>query len=84
MKYCPNCLKECSVSPYGGYACNSCEVLQYANSILLNEPDIEKQKDYKLRKLLERVINPNIQEEGLNNLIEDIKNLLTASPAIKI
>ena len=77
MKYCPNCLKECSVSQHGGFACDNCGILQYCTGILLDEPNTEKQKDYKLRKILKQVIHPSIREEGLENIIIDIEKLFS-------
>ena len=79
LKYCPNCLKECTESPYGGYACPPCEVLQYSTSILLDTPDKEKSKQYKLKEYLKGIIAPHISyEEGwAERITKEIQELLT-------
>lgn len=75
-KYCPNCLEVCSDSPYGGYACKPCGILQYATGILFDTPDKEKSKQYKIRQLLRPVLNHGVDEKMLDELIEKLKVLL--------
>jgi len=71
MKYCPECLREATVSLYGGYGCESCGVLQYSNAILLDSPDKEAQKKYVLRSVILRGLN--IDQDTLENLAERIE-----------
>ncbi len=61
MKYCPNCLKLATISPIAsqgwGYGCESCEILAYSPSVLLDSPDVEKSKKYKLTEYMKRNVN---------------------------
>lgn len=78
IKYCPNCLEECQQSSYGGYACYLCGVLQYATSIVLDTPDPEKSKQYKLGEYLKKIVAPHItyQDGWVEKISNDIKELL--------
>lgn len=78
MKYCPNCLRECTESTYGGYACPPCGILQYATSTTLDTPDKEKSKQYKLREYLKDIVAPHISyKEGWEERIaQEIKEIL--------
>jgi len=76
IKYCPNCLGICEISPYerGGwkYGCYKCEVLLYSPAVLLDSPDKELSIKYKLGELLKGY---NTNEETRNYLIEEIRKL---------
>ncbi len=74
MKYCPNCLGVCNISPYDkeGYGCDKCEVLLYATSVLLDIPDKEKSRKYKTKKILGKY---NLGEEDIDYIINEIDNL---------
>lgn len=76
MKYCPNCLKECTECPYGGYACEPCGVLQYTTSITLDTPDKEKSRTYKMKKYLRKITHYEVRCEDYDSIIDDIKKIL--------
>ncbi len=81
-KYCPNCLEICSESPYGGYACSPCGILQYATGILFDLPDKEKSRQYKIRKLLRPYMAYDVSEEKMENLIKKLEELMPPLQAI--
>lgn len=86
MKYCPNCLRECSLSKLhtGGYACEPCGVLQYCNGILLDTPDKEKQKEYQLENLLNsRVSYAYNGKDVAKEVLDLLSKFSTPNPDIK-
>lgn len=73
-KYCPNCLGECSQNYWNAleseaYWCESCNISLYANSVVLDYPDLDKQREWKTRKVIETVPMSLENQERLIRLL---------------
>ena len=55
VKYYPNCLWKCWYSKMlKWYDCEKCEVLLYNTSVVLDSPDLEKQREYKFYNIIKK------------------------------
>lgn len=77
-KYCPNCLKECTQSPLRGegwaYACANCGILGYSPTVLLDTPDKEASKRYRVKEFLKKNI---AYSSNIDEVVEEVIKLLT-------
>jgi len=80
-KYCPNCLELCTVSPYArdglGFGCDPCGILLYSSALLLDSPDKEAQKKYKLKEYIKSVVGYHMSSDAqIEEVISSIKSIL--------
>lgn len=75
-KYCPNCLAECTPSPYepNDWGCKPCEIGWYSRSVLLDSPDEKGKKRWRLRNFLSSFVNYTVIDEVMDKLVDDILN----------